>query len=714
MNKKWALWAGAAIGASALLPGAAQAQGRGPFADVPQSHWAYEAVSQLANRGIFTGYPDGTFSGRRALTRYEFAVALQRMLAEVQRLIDLKGPGGVGPRGEQGPAGVPGPPGPAGAPVPPETLNEINRQLGLLRSDVTALQKLAQEFSSELAMLGTDVEQLKRNVLALADRVDRTEKTIARMPKITGAANFGARFSGVTSNAPGFEQRTTGAGAIGGLGLPLVPGVPGVVDRDGRILNPSNSLLERVNAFYDIDLGITAPISDVATARLLLNAGNYLRGYLGNRVSSVNPFIDGGAEGVTGFPSFTVEDVVPYYLYLETPIKIGGAGVQLTVGKFGHQFTPYTLKMVDVDSYFQNDKTDLGDYPITGARANFHALGLDVSLYGGVHQNEYAQLTSTAGYIAPNSYLSGNGVIDVAGLPLALADNSRFQPQGSFGFTTPGFGSTLLEQSAGVRATYTHKRFNIGGTYLVAGGSTATTEGATTGAGLGARTSDVFRQLNVMGVDLGVRLFKNLEFSAAVTQSRWDGQFEENTQKFLGINENNRRAWDLRVKIPIGGARLAAFYKRIGDGFDAPGSWGKIGNWYNPRGIEGFGGEGEIPIGNRLSLAMETGAYNYRGLERAGLAGSDLIQLKGDVRFRLSSRNTLSLGAEYVRYDPDRPGGVNRTERWYNAGWAHQFNPNMSFRLMYQFANIDQAGVFESPRFDYETSIIATQFQVRF
>src|SRR3569833_3804880 len=89
MNSKWALWAGAAIGAGVRLPGAAQAQAPagGPFADVPQGHWAYDAVQQLAQRGIFTGYPDGTFAGKRALTRYEFAVALQRMLQEVQRQV---------------------------------------------------------------------------------------------------------------------------------------------------------------------------------------------------------------------------------------------------------------------------------------------------------------------------------------------------------------------------------------------------------------------------------------------------------------------------------------------------------------------------------------------------------------------------------------------------------------------------------------------------
>ncbi len=50
------------------------------FEDVPTDHWAYQAVSSLQERGVVIGYPDGTFSGKRAMTRYEFAVATARLL----------------------------------------------------------------------------------------------------------------------------------------------------------------------------------------------------------------------------------------------------------------------------------------------------------------------------------------------------------------------------------------------------------------------------------------------------------------------------------------------------------------------------------------------------------------------------------------------------------------------------------------------------------
>ena len=51
------------------------------FPDVPENHWAYVMVQDLAYKGIVVGYPDGNFSGDRTLTRYEFAVALDRAIS---------------------------------------------------------------------------------------------------------------------------------------------------------------------------------------------------------------------------------------------------------------------------------------------------------------------------------------------------------------------------------------------------------------------------------------------------------------------------------------------------------------------------------------------------------------------------------------------------------------------------------------------------------
>lgn len=43
------------------------------FSDVPRSHWAYEAITDMANKGIIAGYKDGTFRPNDKITRAEFA-----------------------------------------------------------------------------------------------------------------------------------------------------------------------------------------------------------------------------------------------------------------------------------------------------------------------------------------------------------------------------------------------------------------------------------------------------------------------------------------------------------------------------------------------------------------------------------------------------------------------------------------------------------------
>ncbi len=99
-----------------------------PAQTVPFDHWAYDAVQQLVDMGIIIGYPDGTFRGNRAMTRYEFAMAISRMLDMIEAM-DLNKPGPPGPQGAAGPAGATGAagavgaPGPAGPQGPPGTVD---------------------------------------------------------------------------------------------------------------------------------------------------------------------------------------------------------------------------------------------------------------------------------------------------------------------------------------------------------------------------------------------------------------------------------------------------------------------------------------------------------------------------------------------------------------------------------------------------------------
>jgi hypothetical protein len=61
----------------------------GQFGDVQPTDWAYQALSNLIETyGCVAGYPDGTYRGQRAMTRYEAAALLNACLDRISETID--------------------------------------------------------------------------------------------------------------------------------------------------------------------------------------------------------------------------------------------------------------------------------------------------------------------------------------------------------------------------------------------------------------------------------------------------------------------------------------------------------------------------------------------------------------------------------------------------------------------------------------------------
>jgi hypothetical protein len=59
------------------------------FADVQPTDWAYQALSNLVEKyGCVAGYPNGTFKGKQAMTRYEAAALLNACLDRVTEITD--------------------------------------------------------------------------------------------------------------------------------------------------------------------------------------------------------------------------------------------------------------------------------------------------------------------------------------------------------------------------------------------------------------------------------------------------------------------------------------------------------------------------------------------------------------------------------------------------------------------------------------------------
>ncbi|NLO04633.1 MAG: S-layer homology domain-containing protein, partial [candidate division WS1 bacterium] len=161
-----------------------------PADTVPFEHWAYDAVQQLVDAGIIIGYPDGTFRGDRAMTRYEFAMAISRLL---NQLPTGGGAGERGPQGETGPAGpagAPGATGPAGPAGAPGATGPQGPAGNIDEAQIAEIvNRLLNEFRDELADLREDVEYIQTDLYDLADRVSWLEQQIGG-PEVTGWLDF--------------------------------------------------------------------------------------------------------------------------------------------------------------------------------------------------------------------------------------------------------------------------------------------------------------------------------------------------------------------------------------------------------------------------------------------------------------------------------------------------------------------------------------------
>ena len=180
MKKSLVLLAGASM-AFLGLPAVSHAQAAsGPFADVPTDHWAYQSVDTLQKAGIVIGYPDGTYGGRRPMTRYEFAVAIARLLAQMNR------------QRQRATADDLAPCAPTWKTASPAT-----------RRRLTPSAPWSTAFSPELTRLGQDVaaanarlDALEARVNALSGRLDSDEGILGsvvdeqRRFKVTGDVNL--------------------------------------------------------------------------------------------------------------------------------------------------------------------------------------------------------------------------------------------------------------------------------------------------------------------------------------------------------------------------------------------------------------------------------------------------------------------------------------------------------------------------------------------
>lgn len=198
------------------------------FPDVKDDHWAKDAVAKLAAQGLLEGYPDGTFKGDRAATRWEVAMIVARLLAKMEQA----------------------------------------HATFATKAELDEVRKLANALKEELDALGVRVTNLEENVSRLDKRVSELERitfygyvdTRGSMSTFTNdgrSDNFNRQGAPVGGSVPAVDYNNA-VGSIGGSALnPFNNGVIGVMDyRNGR------PLLNGVGFTARAVLGLRIRVSD--------------------------------------------------------------------------------------------------------------------------------------------------------------------------------------------------------------------------------------------------------------------------------------------------------------------------------------------------------------------------------------------------------------------------------------------------------------------
>ncbi len=274
--------------------------------DVEPTDWAYEALRSLVERyGCIAGYPDGTFRGNRALSRYEFAAGLNACLLQIEKLIAASSADFV------------------------------------TKEDLATLQRLIDEFGAELATLRTRVDNLEGRTAFLESHQFSTTTKLAGEAIFAVADAFGGigddvntvfhdrvRLNLLTSftGKDRLRTRLQVGNAVPLLGLGGSAANPNSFNgsiasaqrtNEGRFTyDGSNGNANNNDVFLDV-LDYRFPLGDKLT--VTLTAANGLHHYYAD---TVNPYFEGNGGGNNALSRFAERN--PIY-------RIGplGAGVGL-------------------------------------------------------------------------------------------------------------------------------------------------------------------------------------------------------------------------------------------------------------------------------------------------------------------------------------------------------------------------------------------------
>jgi hypothetical protein len=398
--------AGVLLLVSGLLTLSAYAQ----LNDVPQNHWAYQAIRELVRLRILEGFPDGSFQPNRQVTRAEFAQAIARAYRVIdERIRQLEG------RVNQVAPDTPTAPQPTTPEARLRELQQAVQELQQLRSAVETLQRLAQEFQTELNQLNVGVRDLRRDLDALSERLKSEERRRNRLTGDVLLAVFGTH---------SYDKRSA-------------------FTYNGNAINPSGKFLQSVGVLHELGLQVDVPINERIDAKATFIVGNYLP-YTREATRTADSQRLNTAAYTVG-----ATDVAIWEAYITLPLELFGREFQAQIGRIPLKLTPYTLQRIDPDYYLDAARYDDGAFRADGARLSATFGGVNAQLF---LVSSYGIQSNTTRFF-PIRFANHNASVSEPVDQMAVL---RLQYPLRFGETPINLGATYLAAGVGRNRTFNH------------------------------------------------------------------------------------------------------------------------------------------------------------------------------------------------------------------------------------------------------------------
>jgi hypothetical protein len=624
------------LGALVITPALAQDN----FPDVPDNHWAYEALLRMKSNGLLVGYPDGLFRGNRPASRYEMAVAIHATYVNLKNITDglqaqidaiKNGPGvDLGAIRSQ-----------------LENLQNDVNNLKKYGDDIAALRRLTDQFQKELQDLNVDVEQMKKDLGDLNARVTVLENNKPAVD-IHGDGNLWVG---------------AGNGTSGRFGL----------NKDGRITGQTQNGQYTTNVARDLTVlhegaltftttKKTGPklVGTVVVSNMLGDTRGFTNRTVGQRVTSLGQNAAFGNQSeVSAFygSRYTegIEDIYIQDLAVKFDTSVGGLGFDAQVGRLGYKISPYVLQRIDNTTYFSNDRWDNGKYIFDGALLGFNFGGAKLDVFGGRTINRF----TTQG-VELQPYVTG-----------------------SLGGINSGTGNFQVDQILGAKLNVPiSQNGSVNVSYLILDNS---------GQNAFNLVGNNNNRVNVYSAD-GDFKFGGVKVFGGYSQT----DVAENSDN--RITKDNY-AWHAGLGIGNDKYGLEGQYREVAGNFVAPGDWGRLGIIRNPQNIRGFQVKGFFNLTDNLAIKasgeFDEGKSNQFANTSFFGRGTDIDTFSVGLDYKMSSSLGLLLGYEEARFkNLAGQAGVNQNAtgndtryRWTTVGLGYGLSDTAKLSLAYEFSD---------------------------